>query len=121
MTKATTELKQVKLQFKKTEVTTLNNAVNKNEFEILLDEKETQIKEFLEIINAKDTQLSSERPCCTVCMLDIDENKHWIAFYTCGHRTCSECYKDLPLTAENTKLCPICNNIISVGVPLVDI
>ena len=90
----------------------------KKEYELSLKEKDSEMKHYLKIINEKDSQESSQTPCCPVCMSDIDENKQWIAFYKCGHQTCSECYDNLPLSAQNTKLCPICNTVISVSVPL---
>ena len=114
------ELEQVKRQPRKSELPAASNDKNKRELKLLLDEKESKIQEYLEIINERDTQISSQRPCCRVCMTDLDETKQWIAFYKCGHRSCSECYDDLPLTAQNTKLCPICSTVISVFVPLAE-
>ena len=118
LVKAKSDLEKVNRQVANNENT---STYDKEEYELLLNEKETEIKHYLKIINEKDSQESSQTPCCPVCMSDIDKTKQWIAFYKCGHRTCSECYDDLPLTAQNTKLCPICNTVISISVPLADI
>ena len=93
---------------------------DKKELELVLKEKDSQIQEYLKIINEKDDKIRFEKPCCPVCMTDVDADKRWIAFYQCGHRTCSECYDDLQLTLQNTKFCPICQAVISVSVVLAD-
>ena len=81
----------------------LMTSSEKEEFELTLKEKDSQIQEYLKIINEKDDKIRFEKPCCPVCMTDVDADKRWIAFYQCGHRTCSECYDDLQLTLQNTK------------------
>ena len=113
-------LKQKQNPEPKSKVQTKKNFLNEDEYKMILNEKDLEIKEYLKIINEKDSQ-SSQTSCCPVCMTDIGENKQWIAFHPCGHQTCSECFDDLPLTAQNTKFCPICNTVISVSVPLADI
>ena len=81
-------------------------------------QKLSTIQEYLKIINAGDTQLSFQKLCCPVCISDIDENKQWVAFHPCGHQTCSECFIDLPPASRDSKRCPICYMLISIGVLL---
>ena len=86
-----------------------------------MKQKDAEIAEYVKIVNEKDNAISLQRPCCPVCMTDLEENKKWIAFHTCGHRSCSDCFDNLPLTAQNNKLCPICKTLISVSLTLADI
>ena len=121
---ATSKMEKLKREI---EVKSANNdnkilmtSPEKEEFELILKEKDSQIQEYLKIINQKDDKIQLQKPCCPVCMTDVEEEKQWIAFYKCGHRTCSECYDDLQLTPQNTKLCPICQTVVSVSVVLAD-
>ena len=81
------ELKSKKMKSKTenhkeySKVNAVNNDFDKAEYDLLLDEKESKIQEYLEIINAKDTQLLSQRLCCPVCITDLNENRKMIAFY----------------------------------------
>ena len=105
-------------QINKMKITAETKTLKNNEYELLLDQKESTIQEYLKIINARDTQLSFQKLCCPVCISDIDENKQWVAFHPCGHQTCSECFIDLPPASRDSKRCPICYMLISIGVLL---
>ena len=103
-----------------TKATDTTQNSDKREIQLLLEQKNDEIAEYVKIINEKDNLNAFKRSCCPVCMTDLDENRQWIAFHKCGHRTCSDCYDNLPLTAQKTKLCPICRTLISVSVTLAD-
>ena len=118
------------LENPKPKVNSANTDFDKTEFELLLDEKESKIQEYLKIINEKETQILSQKLCCPICISDLDENKKMIAFYKCGHQACSKCFDELPVTkmpvankpgtTHDLKRCPICKAWISRSVTLAD-
>ena len=113
------------LENPKPKVNSANNDFDKTEFELLLDEKDSKIQEYLKIINEKETQILSQKLCCPVCISDLDANKKMIAFYKCGHQACSKCFDELPVTnspgtAHNYKHCPICKACIKRSIALAD-
>ena len=117
------ELEQVKIQPRKTGLPAASSDLNNQELKLLLDEKESKIKEYLKMINEKDAQILSLNPCCPVCLTDLDENDEMLVFYPCGHRSCSECFDELSWT--NTagtphKCCTFCNVGIMRSVALAD-
>ena len=60
-------------------------------------------------------------PCCPICMMDLDGDKQWIAFSSCGHRTCSQCYNELVASSLPAKpYCPICKAVIEDIITLID-
>ena len=130
LAKLKSELENFKLLDANTKLQTINKAFDKIEYEFLLEEKDSKIQEYLKIINEKDAQILSQKPCCPVCLTDLDENKKMIAFYNCGHRACSKCFDELPVTnkplankpgtTHDFKQCPICKAWISRGVTLAD-
>ena len=76
------------------------------------------------VINELDSRKSKQTACCPLCFLELEGNKKWIAFYKCGHRTCSECYDDLILTVQQSmqlkSTCPICKAVIEDTITLAD-
>ena len=119
LAKLKSELENFKLLDANTTFQTINKCFDKIEYEFLLEEKDSKIKEYLKIINEKDAQILSLYPCCPVCLTDLDEKKEMIVFYPCGHRACSKCFDELPWT-NPLKCCPICNWGISRSVALAD-
>ena len=130
LTTASSELEQVKLKSRTIEDRTYYNALNADEYELSLIAKDSKIQEYLDEINAKDAefeaaQILSPKPCCPVCLTDLDENKKMIAFYRCGHRACSECFDEFPVankpgTTHDYKRCPICEAWIVRSMVLAD-
>ena len=59
---ASSELERVKLKSRTIEDRTYYNALNADEYELSLNEKDSKIQEYLEIINAKDAQILSQKP-----------------------------------------------------------
>ena len=92
------KLEHVKLQPQKMKVPAASCVLDKQDLKLLLDEKESKIQEYLKIINEKDGQILSQKPCCPVCLTDLDRNQEMIVFYPCGHQSCSECFGELPWT-----------------------
>ena len=115
LSQATSELNELK---QATEISIPTTELGGGGINLLLEQKDAEIEEYVKIINEKDNLIAFQRPCCPVCMTDLDENRQWIAFHRCGHRTCSDCFDNLPPTAEKTKLCPICRTVITVSVTL---
>ena len=76
-----------------------------------------------ELDSRKPTKTQIE-PCCPICMFDLDDSKQWIVFYKCGHRTCSQCYLDLFMSARQSLQlkpnCPICEAVIEDTIALAD-
>ena len=117
------ELEQVKLQPKETEVPAASNDLNIRKYKLILDEKESKIQEYLKIINEKDAKIWLQKLCCPVCLTDLDENEEMLVFYACGHRACSKCFDDFPetnLAGTPHKQCPICKAGIIRSVVLAD-
>ena len=65
----------------------------------------SRLKEINEDDN-EENSFSSE--LCTICFEHVNQNRKWNAFHPCGHRSCSECFKDLREDENENKLCPIC-------------
>ena len=55
---------------------------------------------------------------CTICFEHVNQNRKWNAFHPCGHRSCSECFKDLFQNEDGNKLCPICRAEITMTLTL---
>lgn len=45
---------------------------DKVKYQFLIEEKDSKIKEYLKIINEKDAQILSRKPCCPVCSTDLE-------------------------------------------------
>ena len=90
------------------------------ENEILLQEKDETIAEYLKEINKLDHGATSGQACPN-CFKDmkqaIAEGSCWVQFEPCGHQTCYECFSDLPdLLVPNTHhprriRCGICGEL----------
>ena len=70
------------------------------EYEILLQEKDETIAEYLKEINQLDLDANSSQACPN-CFKDMkhaieNEGSCWVQFEHCGHRTCYECFDSLP-------------------------
>ena len=48
-----------------------------------------------------------EKPTCTICLEDVDENKS-MTVLDCGHKFHLKCFMELQVRGDNNKKCPNC-------------